>query len=70
MPTREEANPKEIAKVREILEASAPRGLMIERIMEKTGYPNYIIYSAIRTLKKQGVKVVDLDPLRYDPDNI
>ena len=67
MPTREEANPQEIAKVREALEASAPRGLMIEGIMEKTGYANYIIHSALRALKKQGV-VIGLDPFRYDPD--
>jgi hypothetical protein len=75
MPTREGPNPEEanleqIAKVREVLEASAPRGIMTEEIMEKTGYANYIIHSAIRALKKQGVTVVDLDPFRYDPDSV
>jgi hypothetical protein len=75
MPTREERNHEEasleqIAKVRELLEASAPRGLMIDGIIEKTGYANYIIHSAIRTLKKQGVNVVGLDPFRYDSDSV
>lgn len=66
MPTRLEANPEEIAKVRTVLESSAPRGAMIERIEKETSLPNYIIYSAIRALKKEGIKIVGLDPMRYD----
>jgi hypothetical protein len=70
METRLEANPEEIAKVLEVLKSSAPRGAMIEQIMEETSYPSYIIYSAIDALKGQGINVQGRNPFEYDPDAV
>lgn len=41
---------------------------MIEQIVEQTGCPNYIVYSAIHILKRQGVDVVGRNPIEYDPN--
>lgn len=68
MPTRLEANDEEIAKVREVLERSAPQERMTEGIEGETGYPNYIIHSAIRALRRQGVNVEGRYPFKYDPE--
>jgi hypothetical protein len=70
MQTRLEANPEEIDKVLEILKRSAPWGALIEQIMEETGYPSYIIYSAIDALKEQGINVQGRNPFEYDPDAV
>ena len=39
---------------------------MIEGIEEETGYPNYIIHSAIRALKAQSVNVQEGNPFAPD----
>lgn len=63
---RVDASAEEIAKVHEVLKRSSP--LMIEGIEEATGFPNYIIHSAIRALKAQGVNVQGRYLNEYDPD--
>jgi hypothetical protein len=65
-PSTIEASPEQVAKVKEVVERSMPRGAMIERIGKQTGFTTDIICSAIHALETEGI-VVGRNPFAYDP---
>lgn len=65
----DEASPEQVAKVHkaiEVLKSSIPGGPLIEHIKAETGYPNYIAWSAIHALEREG-KIERRYPFGYDP---
>jgi hypothetical protein len=65
-PSTIEASPEQVAKVKEVIERSVPRGAMIEQIAEQTGFTTDVIWSAIHALEREGI-VVGGNPFAYDP---
>jgi hypothetical protein len=69
MNTTPEASPEQIIKVHVALKRYAvPSGPMLEQIKDATGYPSYIINSATRALRVQGINVEEWNAYGSDVD--